>query len=99
MTKKPSLAQRFKRLLEFGGYALFDRIALTGQPARPDRARVALVHVGLLGDAFLWLPYAQVLVQSAAREGRTAVIVCEQAVRDVFAAALPGCEIFSFSKR
>lgn len=102
MTEKHSLVlrvRRFKRLLEFFGYTLFDPIGLIGQPVRPERARVALVHVELLGDAFLWLPYAQALVQSAAREGRSAVIVCEQAVRDVFSTALPGCEIFSFSRR
>lgn len=91
--------RRVKRLLEFLGYALFDWAALLGRPPQRGAARVALVHVQLLGDGFLWLPYAQAWVQATTREGQRPIIVCERAVRDVFAAALPGCEIFALDKQ
>jgi len=91
--------RRVKRLLEFLGYALFDWAALLGRPPQCGAARVALVHVELLGDGFLWLPYAQAWAQATAREGQRPIIICERAVRGVFASALPGCDIFALDKR
>ncbi len=90
--------RRLKRLVEFVAYGLFDCLALLGVSPQPRGQRIALVHVQLLGDAFLWLPYAQALVGALRREGCTPVVICEDGVRAVFATALPGCEIFSVTK-
>ncbi len=93
------LVRRLKRLLEFAGYTAFDRLALLGHPPRARHGRVALVHVGLLGDAFMALPYVQALARKLARDGKSSLVVCEQAVREVFAEALPGAEVFALPKK
>lgn len=91
--------RRLKRLLEYLGFSLFDHLALAGFRVFQKDRRVALVHIELVGDAFLWLPYAQAWAQATVRDGRHPIIICEQAVRDVFATALPGCDIFALDKQ
>lgn len=91
--------RRFKRTVEFFVFGLFDWAALAGRRYSADRCRVALVHVELLGDAFLWLPYAQAMVSALVRRGQIPVVVCETAVHSVLASALPGCEILAIDRR
>ncbi|CAI8832557.1 glycosyltransferase family 9 protein [Methylocaldum szegediense] len=91
--------RRFKRAVEFFIFGLFDRVALVGRKNQPDQRRIALVHVQLLGDAFLWLPYAQAMVSTLVLRGQVPVIVCEAAVRPVLATGLSGCEIVAINKR
>lgn len=91
--------RRFKRWMEFIAYGVFDWLALLAQKPQAKGQRVALVHIELLGDAFLWLPYAQAAVQDVQRRGLTPVLICDAAVQEVFASALTGCEVIAINRK
>lgn len=90
--------KKIKRFLEFAFYATFDSLVLALIKPKPDPKRVALVHLGLLGDCFLWLPFAQALVAHFTQQGREIVIVADAAFRDLLASALPNCTLMLESR-
>jgi hypothetical protein len=60
---------------------------------------VAVVHLELLGDALLWLPYGQALVRHLHTEGKQVVLVADAQLERVLGDMLPGCEWLGIPRR
>ncbi len=91
--------RKFKRTLEWLAYSLFDRIALFGLGANPQADRVAVVHLQLLGDAMIWLPYGQTLVRHLQAEGKRVVCVLDAQLEAMLGPALPACDWIGIPRR
>lgn len=89
---------RLKRLLELIFYYPLDTFALLGQTKNPDPGTVALVHVELLGDYVLWLPYGQLLATHLATSGRRVVLVVNAQVLPLAQRHFPNCALIGISR-
>lgn len=88
-----------KRLVEFLGYAVFDTLVLAGRRPRPDPARAAIVHVELLGDYVLWLPYGLALERYLRAEGREVVLVLNAEVAPLAERHFPEAMVVPVDRR
>lgn len=93
------LIRRTKRFIEFVSYGVFDAVALRSISVQKEPRRVAVVHVELLGDGFLWLPYGQALINTLTQLGNEVVVVCDHGVKELFSEAFPGCQIMPIPSR
>lgn len=93
------LVRRTKRAIEWAAYGLFDYWVLHGKTRVPKPDRTAIVHLELLGDAVLWLPYGQCLVNHLRANGREVVLVVDKTLVPLFARAFPGVLIEPFDRR
>ncbi len=85
--------RKFKRLIEFLAYGLFDSLVLFGAPRVPRNSnRVAVVNLKLLGDYFLWLPFGRALVAQLQEQGGEVVFVGNTAWISLVEQHFPGCE-------
>lgn len=92
--------RKFKRLLEFVAYNLFDSLVLLFSPRiKKPQAYVAVVNVQLLGDYFLWLPFGQAMVEHLRRQGKKVVIVGNSAWIDLVDSHFSGCLTVSIECR
>lgn len=91
--------RKVKRTLEWLAYGLFDRIALLDLRASPQAGRVAVVHLELLGDALIWLPYGQALLRHLQEQGKRAVCVLDAQLEAVLKPVLPNCLWVGISRR
>ncbi|GBE48552.1 lipopolysaccharide core biosynthesis protein [bacterium BMS3Bbin12] len=84
---------KFKRLIEFLAYGLFDSLVLFGASRVPRNSnRVAVVNLKLLGDYFLWLPFGKGLVAQLQEQGGKVVFVGNAAWIALVEQHFPGCE-------
>ena len=84
--------RKFKRLLEFMGYGLFDTVVLASLPKIRRRAGVtAVIQLERLGDYFLWLPYGLALARDCRIRKERLVLVVNDAWAERIAADFPGC--------
>lgn len=85
--------RKFKRLIEFLAYGLFDSLVLFGASRVPRNSnRVAVVNLKLLGDYFLWLPFGKGLVAQLQERGGEVVFVGNMAWISLVEQHFPGCE-------
>ncbi len=91
--------RRFQRLLEFLTYGIFDHWVLRNAPLPvADVARVAVVHLELIGDFFLWLPYGQALANTLRDQNREVVLVCSAACADLAEREFSGCRVVAIDR-
>jgi len=68
--------RKCKRLIEFLIFGAFDFIVLLSAPQTPwNNKRVAIVHLELLGDYFLWFPFGQQLATHLHSQGKEVIWV------------------------
>jgi len=68
--------RKCKRLVEFLVFGLFDfLVLLTAPTALKTSKRIAIVHLKLLGDYFLWLPFGQQLVTYLQTQGNEVILI------------------------
>lgn len=89
-----------KRLIEYLGYALHDRLTLAGTKlgqAVPQRSTpvAALLQLGLLGDYVLWRPYGLALAHWLRDQGLQPVVVCNALYRTLAQQDFAGCEVLA----
>lgn len=89
-----------KRLIEYLGYALHDRVAVAGArrgQALPQRSTPAavLLQLGLLGDYVLWRPYGLALAQHLRDQGLRPVLVCNALYQVLAERDFAGCEVWA----
>lgn len=85
--------RKFKRLIEFLAYGLFDSLVLFGASRAPRNSNyVAVVNLELLGDYFLWLPFGKALVAQLQERGGEVVFVGNAAWIALVGQHFPGCE-------
>jgi len=89
---------KLKRGIEWIAYSLFDSAALFFSAPKQTSSSVALVHLELLGDALLWLPYAQVLVQHFKQNNKTIIFVIDARWEELFSTVFRDCVILPISK-
>lgn len=91
--------RRVKRSIEWVIYGLFDGWVLRSQRVVVNANGTAIVHLGLLGDAVIWLPYGQALVRHLRAQGRDVTLVVDAALAPVLAPAFPDARIEAFDRR
>ena len=87
------------RLLEFLAYSIFDALALAGCKSRSNGIGAAIVHLELLGDYVLWLPYGRALVRHLHSQGREVMLVLTAAVAPLAERDFPECLVVAFDRR
>lgn len=91
-----SLAKRrTKRTIEWFAYLVLDRLALFGQKARSRGETHVLLNLQLIGDFFLWLPFAQCHIQHIQSLGGKTVLVLNSQLYEVAQSQFPNVEIIS----
>ena len=90
-----------KRLLEFLAYGLFDTLTLVSARCKPrsNSRLAAIVHLELLGDYVLWLPYGRALVRHLHKQGRQVVLVLNMAVATLAQYHFPECKVVAVDRR
>lgn len=91
--------RKIKRLIEFVVYGLFDVGALLGHRPSPNSNVVAIVHVKLLGDYVVWLPYGRALVRYLQQQGKGVVLVINEAVIPLASRHFADCELLGIDRR
>ncbi len=87
--------RKCKRALEWSAAAIFDRLALLGVPVARNPKSAAIVHLELLGDAVIWLPYGRALVRHLLARGQAPLLIIDERLVALFEQALPGCPRFA----
>ena len=90
-----------KRLLEFLAYGLFDTLMLGSALCKPrsNSRLAAIVHLELLGDYVLWLPYGRALVSHLHKQGWQVVLVLNLAVATLAKNHFPECKVVTVDRR
>lgn len=85
-----------RRLIEWLVYGLFDAVVLARAPrVTRNHAKMAIVHLQLMGDYFVWLPYGRTLVQHLLGQDRQLTLVCNRAWAELARAHFPECEVLA----
>ncbi len=90
--------RRFKRALEAIAYGTFDRLVLLGARKIGHSGHVAVVHVQLLGDMILWLPYGQALVRHLQGLGYRVSLIVEASLAPLANRVFSGVELLAIDK-
>ncbi|MHB8347817.1 MAG: glycosyltransferase family 9 protein [Acidiferrobacterales bacterium] len=91
--------RRLQRLLEFLTYGIFDHWVLRSAPLPvADGARVAIVHLELIGDFFLWLPYGHALANALRDQDREVILVCSAVYADLAVREFSGCQVVAIDR-
>lgn len=90
--------RKFKRLVEFLAFSLFDLLTLADVPVRADTG-CAMVHVELLGDYVLWRPYGLALAAHLGTTGQRVHLVLDELLAELARADFPNCELVFVSRR
>lgn len=69
------LVRKIKRLIEFIAYWAFDSLVLLTCRRQGNANTVAIVHIELLGDYVLWLPYGLAMVRHLRRQHRVVLVL------------------------
>lgn len=88
-----------KRTIEWVVFGLFDVWILRGEKAPILPMRAAVVHLQLLGDAVIWIPYGQRLIKRLQANGYEVVLVVNAPLKAIFIQAFPGVEIKDVDRR
>jgi len=91
--------RKLKRSLEALVYGAFDSLVSVTGPKRPQPGHVVIVHMELLGDMALWLPYGQALVRHLHGRGQRVTLIVEAGFEPLATRAFSGIHIFSVDKR
>lgn len=92
------LLNKTKRLLELLFYYPFDTAVLSLQPRAHGRRDVAIVHVELLGDYILWLPYGQLLARHFDRNGLDVLLIINEQLIPLAKENFPAASIIGISR-
>lgn len=92
------LERKLKRLIEFIAFGLFDTLALVGCKRQRGLNSVAVVHLELLGDYVLWVPYGQTMVQHVQQRGKSAILVLNAGVLPLARRHFPNCELIGVDR-
>ncbi len=91
--------RRLQRLLEFLAYGVFDRWVLCNAPSPVAyRARVAVVHLELIGDFFLWLPYGHALANALCDQDFEVFLVCSAVCEDLAVREFSRCQVVAIDR-
>lgn len=92
--------RRAKRMLEFLGYGLLDRRVLQAAGTMPPvQGRTVIVHLELLGDFFLWLPFGRALAGALLRQGHEVILVCPPEFAPLVVREIPGCQVAAVDRK
>lgn len=96
-----SIYQKTKRSLEWPVFIIFDYLALAWiKPRRSTNPKTAIVHLELLGDFFIWLPYGQAMTRKmAANSESEIVIIVERQLAELAKATFSEHAVFPVSRR
>lgn len=89
---------RGKRSIEWLLYGLFDFFALRWVRSQSGGEGVAVLHLELLGDAVIWLPYGQAMVRHFQGQGNPVVMIGDAQLEAFLRPALPGCKWFGIAR-
>ncbi len=92
------LMRKAKRLVEFVVYGLFDGLALIGCTRQADARTIAIVHLELLGDYVLWLPYGRAMARHFQRRHHRVVLVLNAAVLPLAKRHFSDCELIGIDR-
>ena len=92
------LWRKTKRLIEFFAFGLFDTLTLWRCKRRSGANAVAVVHLELLGDYVLWLPYGQALARHLFQNNRRVILVLNAAVLPLAQRHFPDCELIGIDR-
>ncbi|MHB1764571.1 MAG: glycosyltransferase family 9 protein [Gammaproteobacteria bacterium] len=86
--------RKFKRLLEFVAYGLFDTVVLASVPrVSRETTGTAVVQLKRLGDYFLWLPYGLALAKDLATHKEQMRFVVNREWAGRIPEDFPGCSV------
>lgn len=91
--------RRVKRSIEWAIYGLFDNWVLRSQRISASKNSAAIIHLQLLGDAVIWMPYGQALVRHLHAQGREVVLAVDGNLASILAPAFPTTRIVPFDRR
>lgn len=94
-------SRKTKRMLEWLVFRTFDSVALCLEnKATCDIERVAIVHIELLGDFFIWLPYGQKLAADLAADGKREIfLVVDSHLEEIAQAVFCDHKVFPVPRR
>ncbi|MCF7996964.1 MAG: glycosyltransferase family 9 protein [Chromatiaceae bacterium] len=87
-------------MLEFFAYGIFDTLVLAGRRSGLNNGgHAAIVHLELLGDYVLWLPYGRALAQYLQSKGQKVVLVLNATVVPLAEQHFPECKVVEINRR
>lgn len=92
------LGRKTKRLIEFFAFGLFDALTLCRCKRRSGANTVAVVHLELLGDYVLWLPYGRALARHFFQNDKRVILVLNAAVLPLAQRHFPDCELIDIDR-
>lgn len=92
------LVRKAKRLVEFIAYGLFDRLVLLGCARERDGDAIAILHLELLGDYVLWLPYGRAMARHFEPCQHRVVLVLNAAVLPLAKRHFSDCELIGIDR-
>jgi hypothetical protein len=92
------LVRKTKRLIELITYGLFDTLVLAGSRRQKDPKVVAIVHLELLGDYVLWLPYGRAMTHHFLHAGHQVVLVLNAGVLPLAQRHFPDCVLIGLDR-
>lgn len=90
--------RKTKRLIEFFAFGLFDTLTLWRCKWQPGANAVAILHIRLLGDYVLWLPYGQALTRHLFEDDKRVILVLNAAVLSLAQRHFPDCELIGIDR-
>lgn len=90
--------RKLKRITEALGYGVFDTLVLTTAGKRPSHEHVSIVHLELLGDMAIWLPYGQALVQHLQDQGKQISLIIDASLLPLASQAFRGVKLVGIPK-
>jgi hypothetical protein len=92
------LVRKTKRLIEFVAYGLFDSLVLSVRRRQKNSKSIAIVHLELLGDYVLWMPYGRAMVRHFQLSGHDVVLVLNAAVLPLARCHFTGCTFIGIDR-
>jgi len=92
------LVRKIKRLIEFITYGVFDTLILSCCRRQGSSQAVAIVHLELLGDYVLWLPYGLAMVRHFQKSGHPVAVVLNASVIPLAQRHFPDCILIGIDR-
>jgi len=100
MSKAYQLIDKLKRTLEWLLSSIFDSVALfSAKRVDAKKEIAAVVHLELLGDALMWLPYGQALVRHLHDEGKDVILIVDARYASFLADSFLDCQVFAIPRK
>lgn len=92
------LGRKVKRFIEFVAFGLFDTLTLFRYQRQSGTNTVAVVHLELLGDYVLWLPYGWAMAQHFLQHGKRVTLVLNAGMLPLAKRHFPGGELIGIDR-